>query len=565
MQNTMENCLLYRQYSVFSDNATTPEPRLQVLLSSQAKEEHNFSNDGVGYRYRGVSMKAKPISMEPQVESLSRDLAELYRLPNQEWNIGANLLYYRDGNDHTTWHSDDTQGEALILCIVVESHAFARPILVKPKTTGGFQDGDEEIIIFVGQGDAYEMDGQMQMNYEHCLPVKQDNINAKRSAIIFRHGNTTPVSLDTGIPLISDATECSEIITEETIPSPKLSTQFGHLDGAIKEGKKLYTKRMLVDIGAHRYEKKYISGSIREGCESILVDSQDRLLREDDGLYWLQISCTKPNGGGALCQSFHKKGCIRVFRSSSLDNKYAPALYEGEEDQVLYRYDGVYTVRAMWDAEGSETESPPTSDEIHTFFLMRQPKRPVDGTAEDGMYYNKISLQELWNEIQKRKGVRKPKDFAVPEPIMEVGRIGDKSNARRRPASSRRVLNNGCNDTTTSSKKKNVNVIPLSKYSTFSGNSSVFRPRSIYSSDSDSDDESESEGEQSMDADEVDEPIHQPTSSTRPRRKSAAVARNYLKEVMHNRYGDMEKSATPHSSSSSDRRKKEIALVICFA
>jgi hypothetical protein len=89
-------------------------------------------------------------------------LAELYRLPNKEWSIGANLVYYRDGNDHTTWHSDDTQGEQLILCIVVDSESHARPVLVKPKTKtdGDFQDGDEEIIIFVGQGDAYEMDGK---------------------------------------------------------------------------------------------------------------------------------------------------------------------------------------------------------------------------------------------------------------------------------------------------------------------------------------------------------------------------------------------------------------------
>ena len=108
-------------------------------------------------------MKAKSISKEPQVEGLSWDLAELYWLPDQEWNIGANLVYYRDGNDHTTWHSDDTQGEALILCIVVELHAFAWPILVKPKTNGGFQDGYEEIIIFVGQGDAYEMDGKWKL------------------------------------------------------------------------------------------------------------------------------------------------------------------------------------------------------------------------------------------------------------------------------------------------------------------------------------------------------------------------------------------------------------------
>lgn len=154
---------MYRQYNVISENATYAEPRVQALLSSQAKEEdvNNHDKAGMGYVYRGVSMKARPISREPHIESLSHDLAELYRLPNREWNIGANLVYYRNGTDHTTWHADDTQGEALILCIVVESQSYARPILVKPKANGGFQDGDEEIIIFVGQGDAYEMDGEL--------------------------------------------------------------------------------------------------------------------------------------------------------------------------------------------------------------------------------------------------------------------------------------------------------------------------------------------------------------------------------------------------------------------
>ncbi len=156
----MDNCRHYRQYNVVGENQTSLEPRLQVLLSSQAPEEENSSGTGVGYSYHGVTMKAKPLSCEPQIEKLHNDLAELYRLPNKQWSIGANLLYYRDNQDHTSWHADDSQGEALILCIVVDSESNTRPILVKPKTDIGFRDGDEEIIIFVGQGDAYEMDGK---------------------------------------------------------------------------------------------------------------------------------------------------------------------------------------------------------------------------------------------------------------------------------------------------------------------------------------------------------------------------------------------------------------------
>ena len=162
MKNTMENCALFRQYNCFRDNKVYAEQRLQVLLSSQATLQNSKNNQvqGVGFLYNGVSMKAKPISREPQVEKLAGDLAELYRLPNKQWSIGANLVHYRNGNDNTSWHSDDTQDEALILCIVVDSVNHARPVLVKPKAEGGFQQGDEEIIIFVGQGDAYEMDGK---------------------------------------------------------------------------------------------------------------------------------------------------------------------------------------------------------------------------------------------------------------------------------------------------------------------------------------------------------------------------------------------------------------------
>ena len=60
-------------------------------------------------------------------------------------------MVYRDGNDHYDWHADDTQGEVLILGIVTESSPSGRPILIRPKKElgGEFQDGDEEIVVFV--------------------------------------------------------------------------------------------------------------------------------------------------------------------------------------------------------------------------------------------------------------------------------------------------------------------------------------------------------------------------------------------------------------------------------
>lgn len=93
--------------------------------------------------------------------------------------------------------------------------------------------------------------GQMQLHYEHCLPMKQDDENAKRSAIVFRHGATVPVSLDTGIPLMNEPVEETQ---SSDLDNQRNSSHFGHVGGEIREGKKLYTKEILKRSGAHRYE-----------------------------------------------------------------------------------------------------------------------------------------------------------------------------------------------------------------------------------------------------------------------------------------------------------------------
>lgn len=94
----------------------------------------------------------------------------------------------------------------------------------------------------------------MQLNYMHCLPGKNDDMNAKRSAIIFRQsqGESVPVSIDTGTPLFRDPMEDDSVI--ESLNNPeKVLAHFGHIKGNMREGKKLYTKSMLVECGAHRY------------------------------------------------------------------------------------------------------------------------------------------------------------------------------------------------------------------------------------------------------------------------------------------------------------------------
>jgi hypothetical protein len=81
---------------------------------------------------------------------------------------------YRTGEDHMAWNSNCEQGEVLILCIITESQNCTRPILIRPKGHNPLQDGDEEIIVFVGQGDAYEMDGKyFNLCRFDCREIKQ--------------------------------------------------------------------------------------------------------------------------------------------------------------------------------------------------------------------------------------------------------------------------------------------------------------------------------------------------------------------------------------------------------
>jgi len=481
-------------------------------------------------------MMAQPLAQVPEVERLGRDLAELYRLPGKEWNIGANLVCYRTGEDHMAWNSNCEQGEVLILCIIAESQNCTRPILIRPKGHYPLQDGDEEIIVFVGQGDAYEMDGQMQLSYEHCMPKKEDDMSAKRSVVVFRHGRSVPVTFDTGTPLFTEEKNSNANIKTPTI-------NFGHPAREIPEGKGVFLKQQLLDAGAHLHERKNVNGTGKEGCDSILVENQDPSMREDDGLCWLQVTSAKSDGGAALCQSYASKLPVRVFRSSTLESRYAPSLYADEADKVLYRYDGLYVVRAMWDSQGNETDNPPPNNvSKHTFFLMRYPKKPVDGNFEDGMHYNKVSIHELWNEIQKRSGVRTPRLFQVPQPFMELAPIGDKSNlSRRRKENIKLPSEENLKSRRARRRRKSA--------SSPEGSVSDSQPRQLSSTrclpmpkKNSSATGLESENDICISNNSHHCENDSDAGSLRPKRKSATAARSYLQEAMQTKNGVGEKS-----------------------
>ena len=75
------------------------------------------------------------------------------------WNVGMDMIVYRDGQDSCGWHADDTQNERLVVAVVVECGS-ARRVCIRPnrkpstgaKRAGPLEVGDEEIELKVGQG-----------------------------------------------------------------------------------------------------------------------------------------------------------------------------------------------------------------------------------------------------------------------------------------------------------------------------------------------------------------------------------------------------------------------------
>eukprot|EP01082_Thalassiosira_pseudonana_P013438 g12197.t1 g12197 contig6:1424926-1425239(+) len=68
---------------------------------------------------------------------------------------------------------------------------------------------------------------------------------------------------------------------------------------------------------------------------------------------------------------------IRVFRSSRLDGLYAP-LCRAESSTTLYRYNGLYQVRKIYDSSGKATDNDiQSSREQYTFFSRDSQQRMI--------------------------------------------------------------------------------------------------------------------------------------------------------------------------------------------
>lgn len=205
-------------------------------------------------------MKAKPIKDYPAIHAMSQHVSQTL---DADFNIGVDVIVYRDGTERIGWHADDSQGENRIFCLVVESSSIpeARPLKIrcnsgysstakKGNRTERLEEGDEEVELYPMAGDGYEMDGIVQQHYVHSLPAEtvtiqkqhdSDGSGGRRFALIFRQGAEKKVLQDSGTVMAS-ITPVSKV--------PMVYT-FGDMDSVLKLGES-YFKSDLVKWGAHR-------------------------------------------------------------------------------------------------------------------------------------------------------------------------------------------------------------------------------------------------------------------------------------------------------------------------
>ena len=150
----LEDYTFFRQHRIQG----TDEPRAHCLLHERATDKKDKTQPS--YKYASVLLKARPLKELPHLESLAEDAKGFFGI--DEWKVGVNPVYYRDGKDHIGLHSDDDQGETLIFTAILKTSSRGRPVLVQPKRNaeGKIDDGAVRYEIWARQGDAYKMDGK---------------------------------------------------------------------------------------------------------------------------------------------------------------------------------------------------------------------------------------------------------------------------------------------------------------------------------------------------------------------------------------------------------------------
>eukprot|EP00934_Nitzschia_sp_Nitz4_P000267 Nitzschia sp. Nitz4//scaffold75_size92586//56569//58519//NITZ4_004860-RA/size92586-augustus-gene-0.90-mRNA-1//-1//CDS//3329557720//267//frame0 len=312
------------------------EPRTHFLLHADATDD--FEQDQPGYSYVTIKMKARPLASLPLVQDLSYHIGKLVGV--EKWTVGVNPVLYRDGQDRMGAHADNDQGEQLIAAAIISAPPQIRLVQVTIPKQEVLREGDERITLSFLPGDVYTMDGEMQKNYVHSIPrehatqmtapEKGVRYTKHRLVIVLRVGEQKTFTTDSG-------DQCDALFPDRTSSGYK----FGRIEG-ICEGH-VYTRRELLDSGAHGAAQRGVSGTEDKGCDAIIVSGNGRGSMDTDQWKALVYAAEAHRGGRALRTSFKSRLPVRVFRSHVYRSPYVAIRHGKWQANVKnYRYDGLY-------------------------------------------------------------------------------------------------------------------------------------------------------------------------------------------------------------------------------
>ncbi len=137
-----------------------------------------YADAGVHYRYANNLLRHQPW-IDP-VLAIRRDIEAIAGHP-----FNAVLLtYYRDGDDHVTWHADDEPelGDAPVIASL--SLGTTRRLDYRPKAGGASRH------VALHNGDLLLMQPSFQRNWLHRVPA-EPAVRARRVNLTFRHVHLT--------------------------------------------------------------------------------------------------------------------------------------------------------------------------------------------------------------------------------------------------------------------------------------------------------------------------------------------------------------------------------------
>ena len=185
---------------------------------------------------------------------------------------------------------------------------------------------------------------EMQQHYVHSVLKKneaqappkteRDLAACRRVVLIFRHGDFVDIEKDSGCSIESlEPPDCSLVYV------------FGDLPDLCRD--KLYSRAELLQMKAHRADRRGVSGNIHVGVDAIIVKNINIENGEADNGNQIFYYANSKLGGASLFYSYVKKQPIRVFRSSGGKSKYCPKWTE-KVPKSVYQYGGLFLVIQVW-------------------------------------------------------------------------------------------------------------------------------------------------------------------------------------------------------------------------